>query len=195
MKITSRLSSILILGSILFFSMSCHSQSPTLVTITVSNTPTPPSSPTQEPSSQIPVLTDIQINPKPGNYLVDRNGNTVSVFLKSVSPIYVDDFPEGRSYLFNYKLITSKKGDLYLVLPFQIESHISKVQYLDITANGYDADGNLVSVCLNSGPIFGQKVVEMQPNGLNNVGIMLLPSKDIVRVELVVIGIFDIVPA
>jgi hypothetical protein len=51
------------------------------------STPITQNSPTLEPANVIPKLTDIQVNPKPGDYLIDKNGNKVSVLLKSVSPI------------------------------------------------------------------------------------------------------------
>jgi hypothetical protein len=194
MKITTTIFKVCIWGSILFFSMSCHSQ--TQITNTqINSTPiVTQNSPTSESSDAVPTLTNIQINPKPGEYLVDKNGNTVSVLLKSVSPIYIDPLPEGSLYSFNNVMITSKKGDLCLVLPFQVESHISKIQYLDISAQGYDTNGNLVSVCLNWGPIFGQTVIQMQPNGVKDVSLKLLPSKDLIRVEIVVYALTDIVP-
>jgi hypothetical protein len=47
---------------------------------------------------------------------------------------------------------------------------------------------------MDIGPIFGQTVVEMRPDSINDVEIALSPSKDLVSVEIVVIGLSDIVP-
>lgn len=165
------------------FAMSCHFPSSSSNIQTNSITSDKPI---------IPKEVNIIVIPGPGDYLVDRDGNEVSVLLKSVSPIYADVMPIG--YYDPGKQAFGKPGDSCLVLPFQVESEIPKEQYLNIQALGYDSNDNLVSYCLNSGPIHGSTVINMKPNSINDGNFFLSPSRDLVKVKIQVLGLSDIVP-
>lgn len=183
MKNTFKIFFTTIIVSILFFTMSCHSQSSAT---TIQKTLIPV-------NTQIfPTATNIQTSPELGDYLVDKDGNKFLVLLKSISPIIAGVMHEG--YYDPGKQTFGKKGDPCLVLPFQVASEISKEQYLDISAQGYDSNDNLVSYCLNSGPVFGSTVIDMKPDSVNEGNFFLSPSKDLVKVKIVVIGLSDMVP-
>jgi hypothetical protein len=137
-------------------------------------------------------ITDISIQPEPGQILVYDEQKSAGVILKSVA--IKSDICD-KDYFDLPRNAPVRKGQPCLLVTGQVEGQLDQDKYMTLSAQGYDADEEQVTYALDHGPIWGVISVHIPARGANEFALHLKTAPDLKRVELMPSSeLYDIPP-
>jgi hypothetical protein len=126
-------------------------------------------------------ITDITIQPEPGQILVYDKQESAGVTLKSVT---IKSDVCDKDYFDRPRGTTVRKGEPCLLVTGQVESQLDQDKYMTLSARGYDVNGEEVTYVLDAGPIWGIISVFAPAKDVNEFVLHLKTAPDVRKIEL-----------
>lgn len=140
---------------------------------------------TRQQQAPIEIMVGVQIKPQPGECLSCADGGSSGVVLNSANVETVVSEGEYFNPVAGPQAWKVKPGDLIVVVNGEIENINSDGPYVAIWAEGYDAEGNIVSWTLDADHVAGQSQVYVGQGETKGFTLHLSFAEDLNEVEII----------